>query len=156
MSKKHTHSLVLPHPPKHPPLVHSFATQGAASVPENNATRAWTWNMEPSITNSAELQKAYHQCPTGTHPYPTRYQVFFRYPTRFTFENLWVAGNPIFRVNPKFQVLHDVGVFPDMIRYFRYTTRKVLGKLLWNIAKGTMDPRVEFLHKSTGVSEGVS
>ena len=39
------------------------------------------------------------QCPTGTRTRPAT-QYFFRYPTRISFGNRWVAGNPKYRVLP--------------------------------------------------------
>ena len=42
---------------------------------------------------------------------------------RFSFENHWVAGNPIFQVNPKFRVLPSISGNPG---HFRYSTMTVL------------------------------
>ena len=60
------------------------------------------------------------QCPAGTRTRPaTRY--FFRYPTRFSFGNYRVAGNP------KRRVLPDISGKPEVsgtTRYFGYHPEK--------------------------------
>ena len=71
-----------------------------------------------------------YSVPSG-YPNPTRYAVFLSIPdpTRFSFRNHQVAGNPnigyypIFRVNPKFRVLPNISGKPKVsgtTRYFGY------------------------------------
>ena len=61
-------------------------------------------------------QRHQQQCPAGTRTRPATWH-FFRYPTRFSFGNHRVAGNP------KHWVLPDISVKPEVsgiTRYFGY------------------------------------
>ena len=58
-----------------------------------------------------------HEVPNG-YPNPTCYPIFFRYPTRFKFENHWVAGNPKFMVLP-----HNLPKVSGITRHFSHSQK---------------------------------
>ena len=55
-----------------------------------------------------------HQCPAGTRTRPATWYLFW-YPTRFSFRNHWVAGNP------KHRVLPDISGIPEVSGTTRYS-----------------------------------
>merc|ERR1712130_718762 len=61
------------------------------------------------MSQKSQMSQMSQTGPSG-YPNPTRYPVFLLIPdpTRFSFENHRVAGNPKYRVNPEFRVLPDI------------------------------------------------
>ena len=92
--------------------------------------REQPWCSSHTQSNPLQSYSFFLLSSTGPNGYPipagTRH--FFQYPTRFSFENHWVSGNPKYRVFPIFRVYSIIQVNPNI----GYTLNASAGNLQLN------------------------